>query len=220
MVKIISFLVVFYLIAGDVLGQKRKKRPPKFKKNRKMAVICPIFDPDEYPYQGIGVKVGDPVAITYKLYVTRKFAISFDGGSAVFFLYDKYHRDNFTNFEEFDTLSYMNHKVNKDIVIQARALIHSQALDANLSGMDVYFGAGWQFRNHEVEYEFLDSGTGQQGRRTISEFSSGPEIVLGIEYAYFEIPLSAFAEVNLFKNLGIDNSNPRIQGGIGIRFVF
>ena len=43
----------------------QKHRPAKFRTNKKAAVICPTFVASEYPYQGIGIKLGDPFAITY-----------------------------------------------------------------------------------------------------------------------------------------------------------
>ena len=47
---------------------QKHKPSAKFKKNKKMSIICPIFIVNEYPYQGIGFKIGDPFAISYKFY--------------------------------------------------------------------------------------------------------------------------------------------------------
>ena len=102
-------------------------------------------------------------------------------------------------------------------------MYHSQVLDATIRGLDIFIGAGWQFRNYEVLYEYLyqpDPNTDENGSETISEFTSGPEIILGLEYAYFDLPISAFAEMGLFQNLGIADARIKLQGGIGIRYVF
>jgi len=210
---------------GNHRKPKYQKYKPaaKFKRNKKTAIICPIFIPSEYPYQGIGIKIGDPFAITYKFYPTEFLGIEFVGGLAASGLYSKYHRSNFNNFEQFDTLSYEAHNVKSDITIQARIMYHSKVLDSKVRGLDVFIGAGWQFRSHEVIYEYLyqpDPNTDESGSQTISQFTSGPEIFAGLEYAYFDLPISAFVETGVFKNLDIENSKIKLQGGIGVRYIF
>jgi len=223
LIKFTLVTLVGYLIATQVYAQRTFNRPPKFKKNKKMAIICPIFLASEYPYQGIGVKIGDPFAITYKLYVTENLGLSIDVGSAASGLYSKFHRSNFANFPEFDTVIYQSHDVKSDLVIQARFMLHSQNLDKLVRGLDWYIGAGFQFRDLDIEYQFIYEPN-PTFRENLSNnkniFSSGPEIILGIEYSYFQIPLSAFAELNLFRNIDVENAKTRLQGGIGLRYVF
>ena len=33
----------------------------------KRAIVCPIFDESGYPYTGLGIKLGDPFALTAKI---------------------------------------------------------------------------------------------------------------------------------------------------------
>ncbi len=209
---------------GEISAQQRKHGPPpRFKRNKKMARICPIFVPSEYPYQGIGAKIGDPFALTYKLYATEYLAFSIDGGSAASGLYNDFHRDNFTTYPEFDTVTYDGHNVERELVIQARIMFHNQVLHKIIPGLDWYLGVGWQFRDLEIKYFLLYEPTPNFRENLTADqnvFSQGPEGIIGIEYAYFDIPISAFAEVNLFKNIDFSNAPLRLQGGIGLRYVF
>jgi len=69
----------------------------KFRKNKKFAEICPIFIASEYPYQSIGVKIGDPLALTYKFYASNTFAFGIDIGKASEGLYSQLHSDRFNS---------------------------------------------------------------------------------------------------------------------------
>jgi hypothetical protein len=48
----------------------------------------------------------------------------------------------------------------------------------------------------------------------------GPQIVGGIEYAYFQLPLSAFMEVEFFTDVQADPGWQRFEGGVGLRYIF
>ncbi len=47
---------------------------PKVSHN-KARIVCPIFEESQYPYQGIGFKVGDPFALTYN-FIPRSIGLS------------------------------------------------------------------------------------------------------------------------------------------------
>ena len=55
---------------------------------------------------------------------------------------------------------------------------------------------------------------------TRTRSTMGPEVVLGVEYAYFNIPVSAFMEVEYFVDVQADPGWHRFQGGVGLRYVF
>lgn len=194
----------------------------KFRMNKKMAVICPVFHPSEYPYQGIGFKAGDPFAITYKLYATEWLAISIDGGIAAYGLYKDRYKELYVNSPGSDTLVYFNHQVEKDLFFSGKISYYQEG-PKFLKGLDIYAGVGWQLRyaqvlygyNHELTSQVTEFGT------TTKEFDyMGPEFHLGLEYAYFDLPISAFIEANVFYDIVNEPSFVKFQGGIGLRFVF
>jgi len=44
--------------------------------------------------------------------------------------------------------------------------------------------------------------------------------VLGFEYSYFSLPISAFIEIEWFTDVLLDPGYQRFQGGVGLRYVF
>jgi hypothetical protein len=204
----------------------KKHQPMKFKNNKKMAVICPIFIPSEYPYQGIGFKAGDPFALTYKLYATKWLAFSIDAGIGAYGLYKDRYAELFYTLPEPEsdtTLTYFNHQVEKDTHISAKVSFYGDG-PSFLRGLDYYVSLGWQFRYVDILY-----GYNQKISETETEFGTlpikqvdynGPEVGFGLEYAYFDLPISAFMEINWFYDVVKQPTFIKFQGGIGLRYVF
>lgn len=206
----------------DTPTQTRERQKYKFKRNRKMAIICPAYQPSEYPYQGIGIKLGDPFAVTYKLYIIRHLALTVDGGYAPKILYQNYHRERFDTYPEYDSVTYSSHNINQDIVVQTRLLYHRQ-VSKRIEGFDWYIGIGWQWRFTEVEYEYITEPVPDEpeiGYEYKDASTFGPEATLGLEYSYFDLPIAAFLELNFFH--GMDTRRPmrKLMGGIGLRYIF
>lgn len=200
----------------------KKNKPLRFKSSKKMAVICPVFHESEYPYQGIGFRVGDPFALTYKLYATARLAISIDGGIAAYGLYKDRYRELYENSPGADTLVYFNHQVEKDFFFSGKISYYQEG-PKFLKGLDIYAGVGWQIRNAQILYGYNYAVSAQ-----VTEFGTvnrryeymGPEFHIGLEYAYFDLPISAFIETNIFYDITQPPEFIKFQGGIGLRFVF
>jgi hypothetical protein len=221
--------------AQDAHAQVRKSirssqyRVPRVNGN-KARIMCPIFEESRYPYQGIGFKLGDPFAATYKFYANKNFSFAADAGKAASGLYNKYYRDAFKEYLP-DTLSkdqsitYLAHKVTLDWFIEAKFLYQWDAEKIS-KGLQLYAGLGWQWRNTKItyDYNFNDRSTNQDdgkfGKFTESRFTYGPVAVVGFEYSYFSLPISAFIEIELFTDALIDPGYNRFQGGVGLRYVF
>lgn len=200
----------------------RTNKPLKFKMNKKMAVICPVFQPSEYPYQGIGFRAGDPFAITYKLYATKWLAFSIDGGIAAYGLYKDRYKELYVNSPQGDSLTYLNHQVQKDVVFSGKVSFYHEGPEF-MKGLDIYAGFGWQMRFAEILYghnEDLGNGINEFGTSTAQYDYMGPEVHLGLEYAYFDLPISAFLEGNVFYDITYQPTFIKFQFGIGIRYVF
>lgn len=229
----ISVLFMFTICFCHHLAWSQVKAPlrnlsaAKSKPNR-AAVICPIFDERGYPYQGIGLKLGDPFALTYKFYATRNLALALDGGQTARGLYNKYYQNAFDESIP-DTLSatqsvqHLSHKVKKDFFLEGKILYQWNAEKLS-RGLQVYTGLGWQWRNASIEYNYLitDAGLGvsEIGTTTESRYTYGPVGIVGFEYAYFSFPVSAFFEIEWFYDVALDPGYNRFQGGVGLRYVF
>ncbi|MBS1683063.1 MAG: hypothetical protein JST48_15230 [Bacteroidetes bacterium] len=220
---------VFLFLFADLVsvGAQVKKsdvssryRVPKVSRS-KARIICPIFKENQYPYQGIGVKMGDPMAITYKLYPTRHWAFAADVGRSSSGLYSDYYRGSFKNYTPSDTASYLAHKVTRDWFIETKILYQWNAEKIS-KGLMLYTGVGWQWRNTALHYDYKYPATSPlaYGSTNVSRATFGPVVVLGFEYAYFTWPVSAFIEVELFTDEKVDPGYHRFQGGVGLRYVF
>ncbi|HTE28752.1 MAG TPA: hypothetical protein VK666_00150, partial [Chryseolinea sp.] len=102
--------------------RERYNSPAKFK-GAKAKTVCPIFETSKYPYQGFGIKLGDPFALTYKYYFSKRFSAAADVGKASSGLYNRYFQEKFEDYVVRDTfktsdatIEYYTHKVLSDII--------------------------------------------------------------------------------------------------------
>ncbi len=193
----------------------------------KAKVICPIFETSQYPYQAIGFKLGDPFALSYKFYPNKNWAFAADGGKAASGLYNKYYRNAFYTYlpdslEGQETMQYLAHKVTADWFLEAKFLYQWNA-DKISKGLQLYAGLGWQWRNTKLTYDYLyEDGAFESkfGKFSENRFTYGPVGILGFEYSYFSLPISAFIEIEWFTDVLLDPGYNRFQGGVGLRYVF
>jgi hypothetical protein len=209
-------------------------RTPKVR-GYKAKIICPIFEKSQYPYQGIGFKLGDPFAATYKFYPNERFSFAIDFGKASSGLYNSYFRDKFDEYaasaedtlSDNSSLSYTFHRLKRDFVFEAKVLYHIKG-DKISPGLQVYFGGGWEWKNASIQYDYFYNRTTPNGGELVNEFritnrkrfTMGPQVVVGIEYAYFQLPISAFMEVEFFTDIQADPGWQRFEGGVGLRYIF
>lgn len=235
-----TFLLLALIFSGffgvpEALAQVRKSvrssqyRVPRINGN-KARIVCPIFESSRYPYQGIGFKLGDPFALTYKFYANKHFSFAADAGKAASGLYNKYYRGSFQGYlpdtlKKDQTISYLAHKAVTDWFIETKFL-YQWDVEKISKGLQLYAGLGWQWRNTKLVYDYnfndrsLNQDDGKFGKLTESRFTYGPVAVVGFEYSYFSLPVSAFIEVELFTDALLDPGYQRFQGGVGLRYVF
>ena len=209
--------------------RERYHAPARFK-GAKAKTVCPIFESSKYPYQGLGIKLGDPFAITYKYYFNKTFAIAVDVGKASSGLYNRYFREKFDEYVVRDTfattdasIEYYTHKVVADLIGEVKLLYHIDASKI-AAGLQVYAGAGWEWKHTKLQYDYTYKESVNDpdkfGRFERSRFTMGPQAVIGIEYAHFKIPVSAFMELEYFSDVLADPGWSRVEGGVGLRYIF
>jgi hypothetical protein len=246
----LASLILLTSVGDEVFSQVKKSVRstrydiPRVSKS-KAIILCPTFEESKYPYQAIGFKVGDPLAITYKFYPNKKWAFALDAGKTASGLYNKYYRGVFESLKEtaivdeltkdplIDTAgnqqlaSYLTHNASGDWFLEGKILYQWDAGKIS-KGLQLYAGVGWQLRDAILNFEYLYEN-GDQANPTyeakigsISEnrFTFGPVALLGFEYSYFTLPISAFIEVEMFTDVYIDPGHQRFQGGVGLRYVF
>jgi hypothetical protein len=205
-------------------------RTPVMSKS-KARIMCPIFITSQYPYQGIGIKMGDPLAVTYKFYPNKHWSFALDAGKAASGLYNKYYRSAYTSYlpdslGEFESINYLTHQAKTDWLLETKFLYQWDASKLS-KGIQLYAGLGWQWRSTTLVYDYTfrddelnDQGSGQFGKFTEKRFTYGPVVIGGFEYSYFSLPLSAFIEIEWFNDVLLDPGYNRFQGGVGLRYVF
>ena len=153
---------------------------------------------------------------------SRHFAFAADVGMASSGLYNDYYRGLFTNYEGPNSFTYLTHKAS-DWSIETKLLYQWDAEKIS-KGLQLYAGLGWQWRATSLTYDYLyeDGQTldSQFGKFTEKRFTYGPVIILGFEYSYFSLPISAFIEIEGYTDALIDPGYKRFQGGVGLRYVF
>lgn len=240
--KFIIVLLVGLFITEYGYAQRSNIRKSHFSKSHrgpnvrghKAKIVCPIFESSEYPYHGIGFKFGDPFALTYKFYSNKNLAFAIDFGKASSGLYNRYLREKFPLYvSQSDTLSdnsslsYSSHQIQSDLIWEFKVLYHFKAEKIS-PGLQAYVGAGWEWKNTRLKYGYFYNRTTPNGGELINQFrvfptqrfTMGPQLVAGIEYAYFQIPLSAFMEIEYFTDIQADPGWQRFEGGVGLRYVF
>lgn len=237
----VLFVTFTCLVAFECVHAQRSKglsksrhhySTPKVRGNQ-AKIICPTFDKSKYPLHGLGFKLGDPFAITYKYYPGKRVSFAVDFGKAASGLYNHYFREKFNFYVRADTfpssessLSYLTHRVKSDLIGEFKVLYHIDAKKIS-EGFQAYAGIGWEWKRTQLKYNYVYNqanndpatedpiGSFQRNRVTM-----GPEFVAGVEYAYFPIPISAFMEVEFFTDVQADPGWQRFEGGVGLRYIF
>ena len=193
----------------------------------KAKTVCPIFEDTGYPYQGLGVKFGDPFAITYKYYPNKHIGVVVDLGKSSSGLYSRYYSQIFSEYTQPDTIdlgesvAYYSHNVKSDWVGEVKLLYHIEA-ERLSPGLQVYSGIGLEARSLTINYDYQILSSVENKIRGIerSRFTSGIEVIVGIEYSYFKLPMSAFMELEYYVDVLKDPGWRKVQGGVGLRYVF
>jgi hypothetical protein len=235
--KTILFLILF-LPGILVFAQHPKSKKSSYTRERynanaarvrgsKAKIVCPIFVNSKFPYHGLGFKLGDPFAITYKFYPNKKLGIAIDAGKASSGLYNRYYISKFDDYIGDADVTYLSHKAKWDIVGEIKLLYHVDASKIS-PGLQAYAGVGWEFKNVQLQYSFTYDTSPPSGGTVRNEidrlyrdrFTQGPQVVVGIEYSYFQIPISAFMEVECFQDVAADPGWRKFEGGVGLRYIF
>jgi hypothetical protein len=239
-ILLVMFAICFFVEAYSQSSRKTNHsrsrlgyKTPKVKR-KKAQTICPVFETSQFPYHALGFKLGDPFALTYKYYPNKKIAFVADLGKPSSGLYNRYYIEKFIEGQNAsdDTLSgnamvtYTFHRVTFDLIGELK-LLYNFDVRQIFPGLQAYVGAGWQWRRSNIKYEYFYNENPQLGDLnndfrsiTLGRSTMGPQGVFGIEYANFQLPFSAFMEIEYFIDLQSDPGWRRVEGGVGIRSIF
>lgn len=223
-----KLIVLFFVFAvsGSLHAQEFneiwywKRKTPNTRKVKRYS--CPVLESVKSPH-AIGVRVGDPIGITYKAYFLNRFGFEVIAGTSIGGVYVNFIRDQFDQNPAYDTLGYVGHVVNYTFTGQARVVMHNPLPESitGTRGVDWYIGVGGMYRILDVRYTYESGSTPteyQIGSMTESFSLAGPEAILGFEYLLPGTQVTAFAEGSVFFDLLNGQQDPRFLGGIGLRY--
>ena len=170
--------------------------------------------------QGIGIRLGEPMGVTYKKYFGRSKAIEFGLGSAGPGWNYSYYRNSFESRNQYDDYRYRSHSVQSIVYLQGRYLLHYDIYIQGLEGKwDWCWGVGGMLKLAKVRYRFADDAPPFNETDTYTDVDFGPEGIIGMEYTFKDVPLTVFGEVSLLLEI-VDRVTLRPFGGAGVRYNF
>ncbi|MCE7057382.1 hypothetical protein LZF95_22060 [Algoriphagus sp. AGSA1] len=173
--------------------------------------------------RGIGIRLGEPLSLTYKDFLTDYISIEGMIGSAGINGASYYQRDFERNLPEPNAF-YVSHRANKGVSFNVRSAYHEDITDVfgiTEGYLLAYGGAGIQLRTTRVTYSYTDrlsSSIIKNDNRTNVDF--GPEVFIGAEYYFDDVPIALFGEAGFFLELIDRIGHIKGQGGIGVRYIF
>src|SRR6478735_9886850 len=164
---------------------------------------------------GLGIKLGDPTAISAKIYTGKKIAFEVNLGTSPYSYgngyYDKYYGNNGKHNGWVYDGGYGH---GGGACLQARILAHKD-IKADIDGkLQWYAGGGLQYRQRTYYGNFWDNNGYYYHHYKLTDNQFGIDAIIGAEYTFDNAPVSIFADLNLFMQV-VDNVYPWIQGGIG-----
>ncbi|PRY88925.1 hypothetical protein CLW00_10345 [Mongoliibacter ruber] len=187
-----------------------------------MIVLIPVLTFAQE--SSVGLRLGEPLSITYKTFLDENFSVEGMIGRAGVNS-AQYYRRSFENNRPSSNAFYAGHSTGNVFSINARIAYNEDFTDefgiteGYLLG---YAGVGGQIRSVRVNYAYTDSSISPTTvfgeNRTNIDF--GPEVFGGAEYYFDDLPINVFAEVGLFMELLDRFGHLRLQGAIGVRYIF
>ena len=171
--------------------------------------------------QGIGLRVGNPLGLTYKRYLPNDRAFEFIFGTAPSGWNKNYYKNSFKDLDDYESNSYLSHDVESTVYFQARYLFdYNIPVEGMVGKLDWYWGAGalLKFAKVNYRYQFGDAPANINDTRTDIDF--GPEGIAGMEYTFDDIPLTIFGEVSVLLEFADRPLTFRAFAAAGARFNF
>lgn len=181
---------------------------------------------------GVGLRLGDLTGVTVKKHLTQS-ALELSIGRSHLLRNPRYFEDNFNEWSKdnrtnYDDFRYISYNSSTPIGIQFHYLFQkdiNRIGDANVTGLQWYYGIGAQFayQTYTYDYQYKLQGNSEwfyaKGEK-VSDLDFGADGVIGIEYTFKDVPLTIFTDALLFMEIFDDPFVFKFQGGFGGRFRF
>jgi hypothetical protein len=170
--------------------------------------------------RGIGLRLGNPIGITYKKYFPRQHkAIELGLGSGYSTWYPHYYENTFNDFDRYEDFEYISHDVKSSLYFQGRYLLQNDIpIEGMVGRLEWYWGIGGLLKIAQVDFRYRDVDEVITSSRT--DIDLGPEGILGMEYTFEDVPLTIFGELSLMIEIADRPLALRGFSGVGVRYNF
>jgi hypothetical protein len=194
--KSAGFVVLFLIIVGSAQAQEQKN--------------------------GIGIRLGSPLGITYKKYLPKDKALEFILGTADKGWGRSYYTARFEEIDEYDDYIYRSHEVKSTFFAEARYLFQYAIPVEDMEGsIKWYWGIGALLKVAEIEYHYQEMVSPNANfKETRTDIDFGPEAIGGVEYTFQDVPLSLFGDTSLIFEIIDQPLKLRLFGAVGVRYNF
>jgi hypothetical protein len=174
------------------------------------------------PTEAVGLRLGDPVGITYKRYLPGNHAFEAIFGGSPHGWHHAYYQNAFEDYSQYDQYTYFSHTVETAIYLQARYLLqYNIPVEGMIGKLDWYWGVGGLLKFAKVRYRYLNPDANPTTQANIKiDVDLGPEAILGMEYLFEDVPIAVFGEASFAVEI-LDRPGAFIGlGAVGIRYNF
>jgi hypothetical protein len=173
-------------------------------------------------HQSFGLRVGDPTGLSYKKYLSNSaHAVEFGIGSASPEWNKSYYKNSFKDYDRYNNDEYRSHNIESTFYLQGRYLKHYPWHVEGIEGtIDWYWGIGIMMKVAKIEYRYQPSDSRGTRVDDITDFDLGPEIPVGMEYTFSDIPVTIFSEAGLVIELTDRPGTLQLKGAVGVRYNF
>jgi hypothetical protein len=172
------------------------------------------------PFESVGLRLGDPVGISYKKYLPGSHAFEAILGSSNRNWHHAYYQNSFDQYGPFNRYTYVSHSIESVIYLQARYLLqYDIPVDGMIGKLDWYWGVGGVLKFAKIRYRYLNPDASPERQGSIkNDIDLGPEGILGMEYHFEDVPLSVFGEASFAAEI-VDRPGAFMGfGALGIRY--
>jgi hypothetical protein len=196
------FLLISFLAISTILPAQRKKNQ-------------------------IGMRIGDPIGVTFKTFRNEKTAFEFILATAGENWNRSYHEESFIHeyYEDVPDVEYQSSTQKNVLYVQARYLSHSQIIWAEIPGTwEWFWGIGIVAKTAELKYQYNqyavidDKYYTYELESKVRDYDVGPEGVVGVQYSFKDLPLTIGYEFSLLTEF-YDRA-PAFRGLTGLVFRY
>jgi hypothetical protein len=168
----------------------------------------------------LGVRLGLPMGVTYKRYITNNKAFELGIGSAANNADNRYYQRTFNGVDKYEDLEYRSVNVKSVIFLQGRILFQQDIQVEDLEGkFQWYWGIGGVFKAATVDFRYRDPRLNEFFNTRRNDIDLGPEGIIGLEYTFEDVPITLYGEFSMMLEF-VDRLNFRAFAGTGARIRF